>query len=318
MVVFEKDTNQETQHHSLRLLLPDIVKKLSTLKPWKTLMAIILQWASIIIAIWLSEKFWHPLLLIVVIIWIASRQHALAVLIHEGAHRLIIKNKFINDVITELLLAWPVFISMRFYRFNHMKHHRYLNSDFDPDWVRITQELLHINDWKFPKKTKSLASLLFKDFFAINTITLIATMASLSKNKAKDSAKVYTSFRIVYYVIAVSMITSLHVWHLFFIYWIIPMLTWLALAFRIRSIAEHCAVKNTHPLSMTRTTYANMIERVLIAPFNVGYHLDHHIYPSIPFYNLKKLHSELLKNKVYEKNAHVTKTYMGVLKECVE
>ena len=34
-------------------------------------------------------------------------------------------------------------------------------------------------------------------------------------------------------------------------------------------------------------------------PHNVGLHLDHHIFPSVPFYNLKKLHEILLKDPAY-------------------
>jgi hypothetical protein len=47
---------------------------------------------------------------------------------------------------------------------------------------------------------------------------------------------------------------------------------------RIRNIAEHAVVPDANdPLRNTRTTRANFLERLFIAPYYVNYHLEHHL-----------------------------------------
>ena len=65
---------------------------------------------------------------------------------------------------------------------------------------------------------------------------------------------------------------------------------------RIRNIAEHAVVPDgDDPLRNTRTTRANWIERALIAPYFVNYHLEHHLLYYVPCYNLPKLHAIMMR-----------------------
>jgi fatty acid desaturase len=87
---------------------------------------------------------------------------------------------------------------------------------------------------------------------------------------------------------------------------------------RIRSIAEHHAIDepgSAYP--RTRTTEATWLERIFLAPKNVNYHIEHHFFPSVPFYRLPELHAILMSKPGYRESAHVTRTYWGVLEESV-
>jgi hypothetical protein len=51
----------------------------------------------------------------------------------------------------------------------------------------------------------------------------------------------------------------------------------------IRSFAEHFGdLEYGKLLKSTRTVKPFLIERVLIAPYNISYHLEHHLYPAVP------------------------------------
>jgi fatty acid desaturase len=54
-----------------------------------------------------------------------------------------------------------------------------------------------------------------------------------------------------------------------------------------------------------------------VAPKNVNYHLEHHFYPSVPFYRLPQLHRTLMSKSEFKESVHITKSYLGVLRECI-
>jgi hypothetical protein len=63
---------------------------------------------------------------------------------------------------------------------------------------------------------------------------------------------------------------------------------------RIRSIAEHAMIPDpADEMKNTRTTVARWWERLLIAPNCVNFHLEHHLLPTVPHYNLRRMHRML-------------------------
>ena len=112
-------------------------------------------------------------------------------------------------------------------------------------------------------------------------------------------------------------VTHFRLWPMFLLLWVVPILTWLKMIMRVRSIAEHFAVENDHACTQSRTTLPSFLERVFVAPRHVNFHLEHHLYPSVPFFRLPQLHAVLMKDPVFQSRAHITSTYRGVLRECV-
>ena len=114
------------------------------------------------------------------------------------------------------------------------------------------------------------------------------------------------------------LITVFHLWVPFTLFWLVPFLTWMQFAFHIRSIAEHFAMPVREGVfAKTRTTIATVFERMFLVPKNVGYHLEHHLYPSVTFFNLPKLHRLLMEKPTYHATAHVTRGYWRVVIECL-
>ena len=86
---------------------------------------------------------------------------------------------------------------------------------------------------------------------------------------------------------------------LFLLYWLVPYCTWTQVFFRIRGAIEHGNVPDPHnPYQQTRTYFIPAWLGFFFAPKHVNYHLEHHLYPSIPFYNLPRMHA-VLKRAVY-------------------
>ena len=84
----------------------------------------------------------------------------------------------------------------------------------------------------------------------------------------------------------------------FLIYWLIPRI--LGEPFlRLVRMVEHTGKDETADMiHNTRTSFPSVFLKFLY--WNMPYHIEHHLYSSVPFYNLPKFH-KLIKN-VCEKN----------------
>ncbi len=92
-----------------------------------------------------------------------------------------------------------------------------------------------------------------------------------------------------FYAAAIAILAWFGALHLLLMYWFVPLFTWMTVIFRIRSIAEHSAIEGrAHAYAQTRSTRASILEHVFVAPKNVNYHIEHHFYPSVPFYRLPR------------------------------
>jgi fatty acid desaturase len=243
---------------------------------------------------------------------IATRQHSLMIMLHEGTHYRLCRNRKINDWVSELVLAWPVLISARSYRANHFAHHRYLNTDRDPDWVRRRGD----QNWVFPKRPREIAILLLGDLTGLGAVALVKLLRTVA-SRDTDVSRGFLTARYSYYGVVMAIALWTGTAHLLFLYWFVPLFTCLVCIFRIRSIAEHSGLGVARtPYAGTRTTLPSFLERIFLAPNNVNYHLEHHLYPSVPFFRLPKLHA-LLCAKLEFRQAHMTQGYLGVLRECL-
>ena len=89
--------------------------------------------------------------------------------------------------------------------------------------------------------------------------------------------------------------TAAGVWWAYFALWLLPLLTWYQVISRIRNIAEHAVVGNNDDrLRNTRTTLASWGMRMVLAPYWVNYHLEHHLFVFTPCWKLPAAHSILI------------------------
>ena len=101
------------------------------------------------------------------------------------------------------------------------------------------------------------------------------------------------------------------------LYWMIPFFTWTQIANRLRRVAEHSAVEEKSHDLQTRTTKHGILVRIFLSPKFISYHNEHHIYPGIPCYNLRKAHSVLNEDELVRNSLHVSNSYYEVYKECI-
>jgi fatty acid desaturase len=311
---FEADRDR----NSLRAATPIKLNKeqlyaLSQVNSFISTCHILLEWSVVVLAAALCQHFRNPLLYVATAALIASRQHALLVLMHEGTHYRLFRNRRLNDWISELLLAWPHLVTMRSYRENHVAHHNYVNTEKDPDWLRKKDN----PEWRFPQSAASLLRIFIRDLVGIGGINLIRLASSIA-SAAPAPSKAFVRMRLAFYMTVIGALIAAGCGRALVLYWLVPYFTWLVLIMRIRSIAEHFALGDeAGAYRQTRTTQAGLLARVFIAPKNVNYHIEHHFFPSVPFFRLPQLHALLMSNEEFAGAAHITQSYARMLLECL-
>jgi fatty acid desaturase len=284
------------------------LRALSQLSTQKSLRALAFDWGVIASCFAAATFVTHPAVWICCGILIAARQHALLILMHDASHFRLLPSRKWNDRLSNWLCAWPLLVSTEGYRHNHLAHHLHLNTEDDPDWVRKDGR----DEWTFPKTRRAFVLLLLRDLCGGGLLDALRSIRDLSGNKLRAAEEKTSAWpRLTYYGAAATALTLSGMWIPVLLLWFLPAFTLLTVILRIRSVAEHFGVEGEHDLNKSRNVHCSWWERFLLAPHYCGYHLDHHLYPSVPFYNLPRLHSSLNAMPRYAAESHQTSGFLG-------
>lgn len=303
-----------------RLLGIAELRELSRRRPGRAALAIARQWAVILAAAGAACYLdrWYAYLVAIVVI--ATRQHALAVLMHDGAHRLLFSDRRVNDLVSDLLLAFPLFISTALYRRHHLDHHRYLNTERDPDFDPTAIE----------NSTRDWVRLFAADAVALNIVKTVGTLDQFSllpvlrgdRSVARAMGRARCALFLGGLVALAAALVVSGWWTVYLLLWIVPMLTALSMILRLRDMAEHVGCERDAGLGGTRSVLAGFVERALFSPCKINYHLAHHLYPSVPCYNLAALHRLLMEHEAVRERARISRSYLfgpgSVLRDVAE
>jgi fatty acid desaturase len=302
----------------IRLPGPEL-RALSVIEAERALRAIGAEWLGVAAAIAVCHLWWHPLLYVLAVMFIGARQHALAVIGHDATHYRLFQRRAANDWIGNALCLWPVFISVEGFRKFHVPHHQHTNLDADGN-----RELWHthhdgelVSDWQYPKSRLKLAVVLLKRGLVITGLWWM-TRGLLSSIVVRERPVVIVA-RYTYFAGVVAAVTLTGTWSPFVLYWLVPYCTWHTAIQYARLICEHSAVHSPSPaFEVTRTTIPTWLEALFVLPRNIGYHIEHHWYPSVPFYRLPDLHERLLRDPDYRHNANIAGSVWQALGECTQ
>jgi len=294
------------------LLSKEQLKIIRKKRDWINVVSISMNWLQILAAMALFFYFPNVLTFLLSVIVIGSRQFALAVLAHDGAHNLLFSNEKINDFASQWFCAFPLFSDNRPYRPYHLAHHRFTESENDPDLSLSAP--FPITKASFRRKV--IRDLTGQTGFKRYSIALKSIFSSEADNFAgrikKISDKISGFF--ISNLVIFSLIAIFSHWSIYFLLWWIPAFTYYSLIVRIRNIAEHSVTPGDTNLNNTRTTKASLLTRYLLVPHHVNFHLEHHLFTNCPWYNLPKVH-EMLKGEPLRDKMCIEESYFSVLRK---
>ncbi len=267
--------------------------------------------AVVLFAWWPSVVTW-----MIAVMLIGSRQLGLAILMHDAAHNALFASSRWNLWVGQWLCARPILAELTSYRRYHLTHHRHTQTDRDPD-LNLSKP--------YPTTRSSLIRKFGRDVtgrtgLKLRAIQLRQAFQLAFDRDAMEGADMAQTFQSTDLRPAVLVNAILFVvlwlvgdWWWWFAFWLVPLLSWFQLVVRLRNIAEHGAVEfSDNPLRNVRTTRAGPLAGLLVAPYWVNYHLEHHLVMHVPCWRLPRLH-RLMVSKGHSADMEIAQSYWHVL-----
>ena len=261
---------------------------------------------------------WYPSVLtfLVAVVLIGSRQLGFAILMHDAAHRALFRTGWLNEWAGQWLCARPIMAEMTSYRQYHLVHHKYTQTEKDPDLALSA---------KFPTTRDSLIRKFKRDLTGRTGVKLRLAQIRRALQLGFDEdaiagAKMAQNFQsedlkpaLLCNAILFAAMWARGDWWYWFAFWALPLLTWYQFVIRVRNIAEHAVVPDpADPLGNVRTTYAGPLMGLIFAPYWVNYHLEHHLVMHVPCWRLPQMHRLLLERGLGPK-MEIGESYWQVL-----
>lgn len=295
---------------------------------WRGALEVGKDWLLVFAGFGLSLAWPHPLAWLLSTLLLAAAMAGFAILQHEASHRSLFATPRANDWVGEYLTALPILQSMPGYRAYHMTHHRLAGTPEDPDLVMtegypVSKASLRrklLRDLSGLTGVKSLIGLLgmHAGYWKYELTGKVERVLPAPKGVLGYLAKFVENRGHIAILWQVAIGFTLHSlgngW--LYLLWAAAFLFVLPTCMRVRQIADHAVVADQHstnPLLHARTTQASWFEKLLFAPHNEHYHLEHHYMPTVPCWNLPRLHAELARAGVIPRENQAS-SLLGVLR----
>ncbi len=228
---------------------------------------------------YLGNPWWGFLLFFPVYILAGASLHGISLFVHEGVHSTLSTNPLWNRCLS-ILCALPVWQNFSAYKVLHLKHHRHLGEEGDPDhYPNYTQ-------WTWLEFAMYWGRLILGYPAYITAIPLLGFIQGNFRDRLWIILEVMLLITLIVLVWHSNIPTMLLVHG-----WLMPMVV-INTIVNIRGMSQHTLLEHEKDeIRGTRTIVTNPITTFFMC--NENFHLEHHLYPNIPWYNLPQVHQEM-------------------------
>jgi fatty acid desaturase len=259
----------------------DALRQIPSVRNGLSVVSVFAQTAVLIyLAVHFGPIAWLPVFVLM------GRAHAqFASLMHEAAHRLLFRNRSLNDFVGRWLIGYLAFTNTDAYRRVHMAHHR---EEFGPNEPDIA---LYAN---YPISAASWRRKLARDAQGRTGLRLLRDQLRGARSQVAVVRQTLFKILAVQAVLIVGAIVAGY-WWVYPLFWLLPYLTVWRVINRLRSVAEHGGLMASDDRRIaTHSVEQHWTARFFLVPFNIGFHLAHHVDAGVPFRNLPKYHQMLV------------------------
>jgi fatty acid desaturase len=268
-------------------LMPNLTKI-----PLFTGLMVLMTWMA-----WNADSAWvqWPLYIGIGYLWMG-----MVTFMHDALHYTLFRSKLANWVFG-ILCMLPIFATFVGFREDHIEHHRHNRSPRDPD--SFTMGKRGVGDFVLFYAYAAIGGVL--SFLHFNFIYPVTTFGP--RQWAIQLFEL--ALKGVVYWAVLSTAAEYDVLGRTLAVWLYPVLV-LSLLNSMRFIAEHYGTPwDAGQMAGTRTVISNPVNSFFWN--NINWHIGHHVYPSVPWYNLVELH-KVLEPQIKDCGAVVDKSYIAV------
>lgn len=275
---------------------PALVHACTRIFRWQSLALCVGIYAAAIGAAWIGGQAFHWWFAVPAFFVIAGLQMHLLILLHEGAHLLLHPDRKTNDLIADIFCAVPFFTLEKNYRMLHLTHHKYSGSpDRDPEVMLYKRQ-----DYHYARRSGlPLFKMLFLDFsgphavqFGLDLTAWLKEQQIAGRLKPPDARDIALSLVMWGGVIAGAFYFGF--WPELLVFWVLPQLTLTFFFLKIHGYGEHTGATGPTEFERTWIHACLPIEDFFVAPIWSGYHLEHHLFPRVPWYHMGRFRQVLL------------------------
>ncbi len=244
---------------------------------------------------WLGPPLCWPLYLLA-----AAALHGISLFVHEGVHGVLLPQPWANRLLS-MACALPVWQNFAAYRRLHLQHHAHLGQVGDPDHYR------NYTQWSWLEFLMHWGRLLIGYPVYIVMIPILGWQQGDRADRCGIAAEIGL---LITTIIAIrqSSIPPSYLIH----GWLIPMLIVNTIV-NIRGMSQHTLLEHeSESIRGSRTLLCDPVTRFFMC--NENYHLEHHLYPGVPWYNLPHLH-RALQSSLRAQGATYLRSYGAFVRE---
>jgi len=292
-------------------------------RPWTVYRDLTLGWLAIALSLTGAAYWQNWLAYLIAFLIIGFAQYSLFILGHDALHYSLHPDRKVNDRLARWLIYGPMFMGMDDGRRNHLNHHRLLGTTDDPD--RYLHSLSNKNSrWKLFLFCTGLATF-GKTVIKVSPFGKSAQRAGTPEKSSSSKAKSaggsqalseYFKQRIPVFVTQGLLIGSFLAiglpWWSYLVLWIAPIYFCVFLPDEIRAFCDHSVplVPDDAADPYRLVSFAPpWWEAMIFSPNSMNYHAEHHLFPAIPYYNLRKAHQTIR----HKPNVTVKRSYVAYL-----
>jgi len=224
-------------------------------------------------------QFWpNPLTLLAAILVIGNRQHALAILGHDGTHYTLSRRARLNDFLTNLFCFWPLGLTVSGYRALHYTHHKHTGTENDPE---LGHKRLRAPQWDLPARLSTVLRYALTDLVGYSLADYVIVVRFSKPQRRAEYVPLA-----LFHLAALSLLLTFGLAPTALV-WYLCLVTSFMMFFRLRLWLEHQGTGDTQRLALTR------VQGMVLAPHNAWHHWEHHKYPTIPYHRLPQARTRL-------------------------
>lgn len=240
------------------------------------------------------------------VVVIAALQHRLSGLAHDASHFSLFRDPLANELASDLLLMFPIMGMTQRFRATHLGHHQYINDpERDPDVRRLNDPWPH----QFPiAKARFWGRYVLRALWPPTILRYLlgqAKGANLSEGAVAPALKAPYRFRLgrslrgAYWISVLTVVHATGAWPVFFLFWVLPLLTAYPLLMQLREIAHHSNAPDDGDFTNSRIFRVHPLLSAAIFPYGQDYHLTHHLFAMLPHDRMAQAHAVLMRHPPY-------------------